>query len=64
MYRIEIETENAAFADGNEGLEVGQILRRIARTCEGAGFAVEIPKLMDVNGNQVGRAVGVKEGAE
>lgn len=52
MLKLELETENAAFADGNQSAEVARILRHAASMIErgshGAG-------LRDINGNEVGR---------
>ena len=55
MIRIEINTDNAAFAD-DPGIEVGRILHRLAdalqnhevKLADGGG-------LQDINGNRVGR---------
>jgi hypothetical protein len=53
MYRIEINTDNAAFED-NEGEEVARILRRLANEIESGLTDVN---LRDINGNLVGEAV-------
>ena len=51
MLTIEIETGNAAFADGNEAAELARILREAAQRIEHGctGFP-----LRDNNGNRVG----------
>ena len=48
---IEIETSNAAFADGNEAAELARILREAARKIENGHMGF---KLYDYNGNHVG----------
>ena len=52
MLKIELDTSNDAFADGNQSAEVARILRHAASMIErgshGAG-------LRDINGNEVGR---------
>jgi hypothetical protein len=52
MIRIEIETDNAAFADGL-GKEVGRILTKLAGDFRVYGEP-RSSKLMDFNGNTVG----------
>ena len=57
--KIEIDCDNAAFADGFAS-EVARILRRLAESVEG-GYAPEAPlSLRDQNGHAVGyfRIVG------
>ncbi len=50
---ITIDTDNAAFMDGNEGPEVARILHRLATVCEdGVGWFRLA--LRDSNGNTVG----------
>jgi hypothetical protein len=56
MIRIEIETDNAAFADGGLGEEVGRILTKLAGDFRVYGEP-RSSKLMDYNGNTVGRVV-------
>ena len=51
MIRIEINVNNAAFADGNERPEVARILRNLADKIEQHSNP-EI--LMDLNGNRCG----------
>ena len=51
MLTIEIETGNAAFADGNEAAELARILREAARKIENGHTEF---KLRDYNGNRVG----------
>ena len=54
-YTITIDMDNAAFEDG-EGAEVANLLHDLARRCERTfSHAVE-RRLMDANGNTVGRA--------
>lgn len=54
VVRIEIETDNAAFADG-ECREVARILRNIADRCEYRGPICEMDEMRarDYNGNHV-----------
>ncbi len=54
-YAIKIDLGNAAFEDGNEGAELGALLRKLADDCEGVGGGME-RFLMDSNGNRVGEA--------
>jgi hypothetical protein len=49
----EIETDNAAFEDGNRNLEVARILRVLAEQIENGSDGVT---LRDINGNRVGFA--------
>ena len=51
MLTIEIETGNAAFADGNEAAELARILREAARKIDNRHTEF---KLHDHNGNRVG----------
>ena len=51
MLTLEIETGNAAFADGNEAAELARILREAARKIENGHTEF---KLHDYNGNRVG----------
>ena len=55
---IVIDTDNAAFDDGNSGYELARILRMLANAYED-GYA-EDKRLLDVNGNTVGQAVWTK----
>lgn len=59
MIRIEINTGNAAFADGNKLHEIDRILREAsARMNRGnipLHFEGELFRLYDVNGNRVGQ---------
>lgn len=54
MFRLEIATSNAAFADGNAAEEIQRILRALAngrnRAAEGTGGVIH-----DINGNTVGQ---------
>lgn len=52
VFRLEIETENAAFTDNVEG-EIVAILRALIHKLETKGMD-DYP-LMDSNGNKVGR---------
>ena len=57
MFKLEIETGNAAFfdMDGNPdaGAEIARILRRVAEAMENGSRGMQ---LHDANGNHVGRA--------
>lgn len=52
MLRLEIETGNAAFADGGQAAEVARILRQAASKIERGSHS---GPLHDLNGNTVGR---------
>jgi hypothetical protein len=55
---IELSTENAAFTDGNAGIEVARILRAAADKIETWPGANEFKiGLRDINGNKVGALV-------
>ena len=54
MFRIELNTDNAAFGDEPE-YEVGRILRQLARSVEQDGLTNQ--SLYDYNGNSVGEVV-------
>lgn len=49
---ITINTANAAFDDGNAGVEVARILRELANSLE---LGMEPETLRDYNGNKVGK---------
>lgn len=53
MFRIEIETDNDAFADGKAGAELARILRKLADELE-TTEQIETGLTCDVNGNTVG----------
>lgn len=53
MITIKIETSNAAFEDGNKGLEVARILRTLADQVDDSGW-FRFRSLYDANGNKVG----------
>lgn len=56
MFTLTIETDNEAFTAGALGDEVARILRKVAdRAEEGLSLGVDGGKLMDANGNSVGR---------
>jgi len=52
-FKLEIETDNAAFEDGPES-EVARILRALAARIENE-FCMSQP-VFDINGNRVGRS--------
>lgn len=53
--RIELECDNSAF-EGTPAREVSRILKNLARSAENGGLAeLDGKKLMDINGNSVGR---------
>lgn len=57
MFRVEIETSNAAFSDGESefaGPELARILRALADRVEGGIPTGDGASLRDVNGNTVG----------
>ena len=54
MFRIELNTDNAAFGDEPE-YEVGRILRQIVRSIESDGLTDQ--SLYDYNGNSVGEVI-------
>jgi len=49
---LEIRTDNAAFDDGYKGMELGRILREIAKGIE---HGQESGTARDINGNIVGK---------
>jgi hypothetical protein len=51
MFRIKIETGNAAFEDDNKEYEIARILREAADKIEGGQTT---GNLYDINGNRVG----------
>ena len=51
MFRMEFETENEAFSDGNAAAEIWRILREIASRVA-SGYTSG--KVRDTNGNSVG----------
>lgn len=53
MFKLEIETDNAAFEDGAE-LEIARILRNVAERLEYLDGLRE-GNARDINGNRVGR---------
>ena len=52
---LKVETENTAFEDAGEGVELARILRKAADRVETG--AISGP-LMDINGNRVGEYSG------
>ncbi len=56
MFKLEMDTVNAAFADGERGAEIARILRVVAKLVEAGGSIPDgdTGKLRDVNGNTVG----------
>jgi len=62
MFRVKIETGNAAFADGSRGHEIARILRRLADDLEGSGavWGLDVG-LRDANGHTVGKATVRKD---
>lgn len=59
MFQLKIDTDNAAFED-DPGFEVARILRRIADKLENGEDFSKFRTVLDVNGNDVGRAKLVK----
>lgn len=55
MFKLEFETDNAAFDDGNREAETGRILREIAGRIEQAEANEIIGTIRDGNGNIIGR---------
>ena len=53
--KIEIETKNAAFDDGNAPQEVARILRELAERMETRACLPDTVNLYDANGNRVGK---------
>lgn len=60
MFKLEIETDNDAFADGKAGPELARILRKLAKRVEsekeittGPSW-IESGPIFDTNGNAVG----------
>ncbi|USN14348.1 hypothetical protein KABACHOK_05350 [Brevundimonas phage vB_BpoS-Kabachok] len=51
MFKLEIETGNAAFDDGDKAYEIARILRALADRVENGD---EAGSVRDVNGNKVG----------
>lgn len=56
MFRLRIETGNAAFSE-NAGEEIARILREFAAVCETHAEPPGNAKLYDINGNAVGRVL-------
>lgn len=54
MFKLEIETDNAAFADGYQGLELARILRSVANILEEMNSEGGGGVQRDINGNTVG----------
>ena len=56
---VEIDCDNAAFADGAHGVELAFILEKLAKELADGYFAEpgQSKKLYDSNGNRVGTAV-------
>ena len=52
MFKLEIDTGNAAFDDGQKPYELARILRIIAERVE---HGCEVGNAVDLNGNTVGR---------
>lgn len=52
MFKLTIDTGNAAFEDEGKGCEIARILRAIADKVENGA---ESGKAVDLNGNTVGR---------
>ena len=59
-YSIQIETDNDAFYP-DPGPELARILRKLADRLEGGDLAESV-RLMDYNGNAVGRAEYAESG--
>ena len=55
MFKLEIDTGNAAFDDDEERPELARILRAISYELERGCDYSEGRKVFDVNGNAVGR---------
>lgn len=51
VFRVKIETGNAAFSDGNRNYEIARILRELADKLE---HGHEPATVRDINGNTVG----------
>jgi hypothetical protein len=58
MISIYIQTDSAAFDDGNKGFEVARILREMANTAESGDYTSFVA---DINGNFVGEMVETDE---
>ena len=54
---LTIESNGAAFADGNAPYEAARILRKFAERLEEDGLSPDSYALTDKNGNTVGQAV-------
>lgn len=52
MLKVKFDTDNEAFGNGNGGLEVARILRKLARHIEDSRDSSG--NLFDANGNRVG----------
>lgn len=55
MFSLHIDTNNDAFADGNERRETVRILREIAERLENGEDAEVFRSVLDSNGNVVAR---------
>jgi hypothetical protein len=54
MFKLQIETSNAAFVD-DTGAEIARILRRVAQSAENIGQLINCEiYIRDANGNKVG----------
>lgn len=57
MFQLTINTDNAAFGDGDnaaEACELARILRMLAETFDSDGWVGDEGRLRDINGNTVG----------
>jgi len=54
MFKLEIETDNAAFSDGFVGIELKRILQKVIRDIESFEEGRIERTLLDINGNVVG----------
>ena len=58
MFRLTIETDNAAFhdpiGDESKNAECARILRSVARELDEHGYHTDLGTIVDINGNTVG----------
>lgn len=61
MFKLEIETDTAAFIEDGEGAEIARILRQLAGRLSSFASEREVEfGLLDSNGNRIGSAIWTK----
>jgi hypothetical protein len=54
-FQVRVDTENAAFDEGNGAPELARILRKVADELEAHGVSMFWYTIRDIDGNDVGR---------